>query len=371
MYSQRSAAFDKAMLAGSLLHVAKIEVLVNGAVTTTLPVMDGNVQVDITNAVRRTASITVVDFERKYTPTGASGDVLSVLGTELRLCRGLIVNGAPEYLPQGVFGISDTQTSVDNQGVATITVAASDRSDRVARNVLDDLYVVAPGTNVADAIRAMIASAWSGTTPLVFNFAPTTAVTPALIFQSNDSLWQRASEMAASAAMDLFFDVTGVCTLRPVTDVALSDSVWTYSTGATSILLGVNKAYSNRDVVNRWVVTGESTQVDPPVRGVAQDTDPSSPTNINGPYGKVTRTLNSQYAITDQQCTLQAQAELAKSLGVVEQVQFTAIPHPAHDAGDIITIVEPNSLVNAKYLLESFTMPLTSDATLPATTRKR
>ncbi|MCA1824449.1 MAG: hypothetical protein LC640_09360, partial [Frankia sp.] len=74
---------------------------------------------------------------------------------------------------------------------------------------------------------------------------------------------------------------------------------------------------------------------------------------------------------TTSQAQAAATALLQKSLGLTEQVRFDAIVNAAHDAGDVVAIRRGRAAIDARYVLESFTLPMTHAGALSAVTRKR
>lgn len=362
-----SAAFLAAIKQSHVL-VTKAEILRSGAPVQTLDILDGSVAVDVNNAVRRRCDVSLTDPTGTLTPAVAT-DLLAPFGNEVRLSRGIqFADGTSELIPLGVFGLEDVDVQDTADGL-TIHLVGMDRAQKVARATLTDVYSVAAGTNFATAIQALIASRVSG---LTYNFMITSNNTPALTFQSGDDPWKAAQDMAESMGAELFFDAQGICVLQPIPDPLVSAVAYSYLEGADATIVSVSKKLTRQGIYNYVVATGETS--DPaivPVRSVAQDSDPTSPTYTGGAFGVVVRFYASPFITTQAQADSAAAAMLRQSLGLTEQVGFTAIPNPAHEAGDVVTITRARAKVDARYVLDAFTVPLGPTALLQGTTRKR
>jgi hypothetical protein len=386
-----SADFERVLQSGSMDSVIKVEVLHQGQVIDTLTgdiggvVLDGTVTMDRENAIQRRASLYIADPVRLRTPdysflysTPEGG--LSPYGNELRIYRGLMVNRKPELVSLGIFGISDVQITDSNSGgssfvssgrtdsALTISITGYDRSRKVSRNKFDAIYKIAAGTNYATAIRSLIQSRVSG---LSYNFQTTTYATPALVFDVGDDPWDKAREMAKSMGAELFFDGDGICVLRPITASVNLPTSWEYREGDNAIILDVDRQITDEDAYNKVVVTGETTDDAPPVRAVAQDDNPESHTYVGGPYGVVTRHEVSSLIKTTAQAQAAADALLDQAVGGTEKVTITAIPHPGHEPGDVIYVQRARANVAARYVMDSFDIPLSPTGRLKCVSRKR
>ncbi len=363
-----SAAF-RAALADNHDTVVLAELLLNGVLVRTLEVTSGSVTVDTQNAIRRRFSATLTDPDGSLTPKSAS-DLLSPITTEVRLARGIrFTNGTTEMIPLGVFDISDVEIEDSGDGIE-IALSGFDRARKVQRARFIDPYTIMSGTNYSTAIRDLIEFVAPGNT---FNFIATTATTPTLTFNSGDDPWAAASGMAASLGAELFFDPAGVCVLRRIVRDEDATPVWIYQEGEDATLLGVSRKISDSQTYNVVVAsTAENTDdAIAPVRAVVRDENANSATFYAGPYGTVTRFFSSPFLRTEQQAFDAAKAILERALGIVEDVQFTAIVNPAHDTGDVIQIIRPAAGINSRYTIESLTIPLAPDESMSATTKKR
>ena len=281
-----SAAFTAAL---SQPHqtVSRVDVLTADVVQRTLDVIEGNVQVAKEATGRRRCNITLTDLTGVLTPATAL-DLLTPFGNELRLYRGIQLSTGPEYIPLGVFGISESVIE-DGGGNFTIAIQAYDRARKVARQKFTDDYVIASGTNYATAIRTVISSRMPATQQ--YNFINTVRATPLLRFNTGDDPWEKATAMAQSIGAVLYFDPSGICVLTPEPDSATRNEVYTYAEGVTATLLSVNKKNDDERTYNHIIVAGEVPGF-APVRAEAKDIVTTSPTYVGDPLFTINLALN-------------------------------------------------------------------------------
>lgn len=371
MYPASPAFF--AALTKSHVVTSRVEVLDRGVVVANLLVTDGSAKMDESAACRRSLSCTLADATGTLTPATLN-DLLAPAGNELRVWRGIAGLSVTEEVPLGVFGIADVDVDAEIVGGVRISISAHDRAKKVSEASLDTTYVVAGGTNYSTAIQALLRSRMSDAT---FLFEDTSIVTPAsgLVFNVGDDPWKAASGMAQAIGCELFFDALGRCVMRTVPDPDTAPVVWTYAEGEGAMILGAKKKLSREHTFNGVIATGEGSgitnQAAAPVSATVWDDNVFSPTYYLGKFGKKPRRYSSPYITTPAQALSAARAILRQSLGLAEDVSFTAVVNAAHEPGDVVSIVVSKARVNSRYVMSSFAVPLTHSSAMSATTRKR
>lgn len=363
-----SAAFQAAVSTSHVMAVtAEVWSGIGGnTLLGTLPVTGGEVTVDVTSAIRRRCKVTLADPLGTWTPS-VSTDALTPYGNELRLYRGVTYNnGTTEMVPLGVFGLSVIEIS-DLAGV-TLSLDGFDRSRKVARARIGSFYQSTPGTDAGTVIQALL----TARVPLLtYNFAVTTYVPGPVILQPGDDPWSVASDIANAAGMDLYIDVAGVVTLTPTVDPATAPTVATFAEGSASTVTSVTRTLSDQMTYNDVYVTGENTGLTAPVSGRSADFSRTSPTYVGGPFGDVVELFSSPLLTTAAAAKAAASSRLARVTGLSEVVKLTCVPNPALDANDVIQVTRAASKTNARYSIESMTIPLTAKAPMTITTRRR
>jgi hypothetical protein len=350
--------------------IAGVDVLLSGVTQSTpnLRIIGGNVTVDKTNDVRRRCTVTLEDPTGALIPTSPSS-LLTPYGNELRLWRGVTyVDGTSEMVPLGVFRMATVRVR-DSGADVTIEVTGYDRARAVQRAKFTDTYSVAAGTDLATAIQALITSRVSG---LTFSFANTTATTPGVTYQAGDDPWKAARELATAGGYELFFDADGICVLRPEPDTSTAATVWDFTEGSTNTATSLDRAFTDENVYSDVIATGEGTGVVPPVRGQARDTTTTSPTYYLGSFGDVPYFFSSPLMVSAAIATVTAAALLNRLVGFTDQVGFTAVPNPALDVSDVVTVTRQRlGLSAAPYVVDRLTIPLDAKETMSITSRLR
>ena len=359
-----------AALRTSHTRTARAEVWSGGQRAAELDVIDGQVTVDGKAAIRRSCTVELSDPTGDYTPEGLES-LLAPNGNELRLFRGVSVDGVTpveEEVPLGVFVLSDVAVVETAQGVRVLA-EGFDRSRKVQRARWEQPNVILPGTTYTNAIRDLIASRLPGT---LFNFAEVSDEAPNLILgqESDNDPWKDALKLADAIGHALYFDAAGYCVLRPVLDVLTAPVSFTYDSGELGVLTEVEKKLTDEGAYNGVVVVGEGPQLAAPVRSIVWDDDPESPTYYLGDYGRVPRFFSSEYLTSQAQADAAALAIFATLDGASEDVRFSAVVNPAHEAGDVIRAVSSGSKVNSRYVLDSFSVPMGAGP-MQATTRRK
>jgi hypothetical protein len=361
-----SAEFTEAVL--SPARTARVRATVDYGALEDVQLVGGSVSVDATRSVRRTCSVQILDPLRTLAPDSGS-DVITPFGTELTLESGFEIGSGVEYVPLGVFVLTSVTVEAAGNGVQ-LTVEGSDRSLRIARNRWSAPFRIGPGTLAVDGLTALLTDRWADC-PIAFD--PLTEVieggwtaTPG---ESSDP-WADAVALAAGLGLDLAFNAAGWATLKQIPDVTSADPVATYIDGDHALVTRITRGLTMDGRYNGVIVSGESPEGVAPVTAQAWDDDPSSPTCRTGRLGEVPRFYTSSLITTVAQAQATADAMLRKELGAAESVSWTQVQNPAHDAYDVIAITRPEVGVDARYVIESLSIPV-AGGTMTGSARTR
>jgi hypothetical protein len=273
-----------------------------------------------------------------------------------------------EEVPLGVFVMTEVNLSDQGQG-ATMEVIGVDRSIRVQKSLWVDPYQISASANLATAISLILSDRWS---EVETDFQTTSQTVPATVLGLQSGArdpWADVQKMAQAGGFDLFFDNQGIAVLTPVPDPTGQSPVEVYVEGDEAMVLGVDRRLSTDQTFNGVVVTGEGTNVKPPVRAVAFDEDPGSPTYRYGTFGE-RPTFISSSLVTDAATAAQvAVSELAKLKGAEENVDWSQITDPSLDAGDVIEVVNSGTRLSRVMVLDKVSVPLSATQPMQATAR--
>lgn len=352
-----SERFNQAFLDGNRPVVAYADIFRDNAPIagfSDIPLSSGTVKIDKTAANRRTMDVVVIDENGRYMPVLPSDPLMPFMGNELKIRTGFQFEDlTEETVSLGVFRIEDS--GVAESGL--IQVSGPDRSSAVAAARFEKPYVIPSGTNLATAVKEIMDSRlanldWTQWSEIGFALTWT-------FFEEADRSgdpWQVCQDLMSSQGREVYFDPEGRPLHVPVPDVSVGSSVWTFEAtiDAKSNLLSTAKTNTSKDVRNVWVVSGESAGKTP-VRASAEITDPTSPI-YPSPSGFGRRPLfySSPFLKTTLQCQQVADAFKLLWAAVFEGITFSAIPHPALDADDIVTVIDADKGISTTTVLRSF-----------------
>lgn len=315
-----------------------------------LPVVGGSVSIDATSQTRRTAQFGIA-LDSLWPDSPFS--ILSPIGSEIQIHYGIVVSPQETwYVPLIKGPITDVaRTTPVSGGSEAVQVSVSDRSSKVAEARFDQpTQTIAGATTVAEITRLITSVLDVNVVDLTGN----TKVAPVL--EMERERWADGIEkLTDSIGAEVWCDPLGDFVIR--NEPTVNDPVaWTFRADSTSVLITEQDEYTRDQVYNRVVASGQRTDGTPPVFAVVSDTDPNSPTYINGPFGIKTRFFASQLLTTPAQCTSAATSLLARVTGRHLNVTFTNVTNPALEAGDVIRLIFDNR--DEVHVIDSVTIPL-------------
>ncbi len=356
MYPVSDAFLDA--IRGSHKVTARAELLADGSFVQDLDVVGGSVKVDENAAQLRSLTCTMADPTGTLTPASLT-DPLAPAGNELRIWRGVETPTLTEEVPLGVFGIADVDVGSSSTGGATLSITGFDRSKKVEEARFSEPYYVIPLSTYDTLILFIIATqapgVFQGISP---NMVSIPTLTSAGVYNTGDDPWKAAREVAKSAGCDLYFDAEGRMILRNTPDPDQAAVVYGYAEGANGVTaVGESSA-----------ITDQQAE---PVAATVWDDNPASPTYYLSKFGKKPRFYSSPFIKTAAQAQAAAAAILHTCKGMAEDVTFTTVVNPAHEVGDVVTVEMAAAKIDARYVLSSFTVPLTYAGAMSVSTRRR
>lgn len=333
---------------------------------TEIPILGGDVAADAEAEIRTTLDLTT-DGTGRW-PTSA-GSLLAPYGNEIFVRRGIAYgNGVTEWVSLGYFRIyaPDQDDAPDGQ----IRVQARDRMSGIVDGRLPvPVQFPAAATNgsvVDQLVRDIYPAAvieWDDDTE-------TDLLGRAQIAEQDRYAFLH--DLVTSNGKVWYWDHRGVLVLR--TPPSVTSPGFDVSAGAGGVLVNLRRQLTREGTYNGVVATGEGPDTISPVRALAVDANPASPTYWDGPFGKVPRFYSSPFITTQLQAERAAVALLQRGLGLVSNVDLTAIPNPALEPRDVVRVTYParsrsGSGRQETHVLEKITIPLTSEAAMTATTR--
>lgn len=323
-----------------------------------LTVVGGSVTVDRTANYRRTATLQLPDEAGLLSTIGRAGiSGLEPYGNEVAIFRGIeYPDGTQEMLPLGVFCINDTSVAESSSG-RSVTLALTDRARLMSESKFVATYSIVQGTSFVTAIKTLVDFVLPYGVAVdkdVETSTPTTTGT-ALLYHESDDPWTVCQSLAAAVGLEVYFGPTGRLQLRDIPDPTTGSAIASYVDDELSILLGVDRKLTRGP--NGILLTSSAPNV-APIRSLQYDNNPSSPSYYWGPYGQLTEFYADPLVTSQSQADAAATGRLRKVLGLAESISLSVIPHPAHEAGDIVHATRLEDGLDTDFLLEQITIPL-------------
>jgi hypothetical protein len=321
----------------------------------------GNISVDKSRPIRRNFSFSLVNKDNKYT----WGDKNTIwIDKRVKIYTGLkLKDGTIEYLPQGIFLLTEPQSQHSPSGNIT-SISGVDKAylynDK--RGKLINNLTIAEGISVTTAIKTIA----EGETLFLFDDV-TETVPYELSYNAGENRWKIMSDLATFAKAEIFYDVNGYLRLKKVED--LNDlqneaAVWEFKTGDMFYAGNVRKM-DESNTYNHFIAIGGGTETEV-VRDEIIITE-SNPIWANSPYSieKIGRCVyfhndgNSDSLLTTvEECHWRNKYELMNRLGYSEQVSMNIAPLFVLDASDIINVEDSENGVTGRYMVNKFDIPL-------------
>lgn len=362
-----SAAFKAEVITDHVV-IAKAEVWNQDQKLATLAIDKGTVKIDVKSAVRRTCQVHLVtDRTTANLVPDNDFDTLSPFGNELRLYRGVqFADGSEEYVPLGVFLMTDIDITDNNEGVE-ITVSGEDRSLKISRNKWLEPYQVVDGP-LEDAIEALLQDRYDD---VQTNF-PTTNVSinqVVLGSESENDPWKDAVELCELVGYDLYFDNNGIVVMRQFPTVDGAVVVASYNEDDTTTVTSLSRRVSSKDTFNGVIYTIEGTEVETPIRVEVWDEDTTSPTYRYGVFGEAPTFITTSILATEDEAITAAKLLLNRYIGAQEQISWNGLVDPTLDANDVVYIKANGAKVDRIVIIDSLDIPLSPEETLNADAR--
>lgn len=326
-----------------------------------IDISTGDVKLDATADIRGTLDMTT----KHHWPTSAA-DTLTPYGNEVFVERGVVYGGgSTEWVSQGYFRMYSVDQ--DDPPDGPIVIAGRDRMSGIIDAKRESPIQFADGTSVSAVFTQLVGEVYPAAA-IQFDFDATTVLFTTSHILDNDR-YGFLKDIVDSLGKVMYWDYAGVLQVKTAPNPAAP--VFTVNHGAGGVLVKMSRSLNREGAFNAVVAIGEPAGELPPVRGVAYDLNPASPTYFNGPFGKVIYTLNNTFLTDPNQALVAAQAMLARSLGVPYTVDFSMVPHAGLEPLDPISVLYNDRFAAETHVLETLTIPLTAEDAMTGTTRQQ
>jgi hypothetical protein len=364
-----SEEFKKALLSPIKQMHIKIEIYdafdnLIGDITKKVTKNDiGSISIDISRPIRRSFSFSLDNSNGGFT---WSEDNLVWLDKKVRVFVGLkLHDGSIEYLPQGVFILTEISDSHTRDSTVT-SISGQDAMYNFVdkRGKFTTEMTIETGVNVATAIKLIAQS--NGETKFLFDEVNDT-VPYQLTYSMNQNKWDALNELANFAKAQIFFDINGYMRLKKVeslNQLQNESAVWSFKVGDRFYAGNVRKLDESQ-TYNDFIALGGGSETE--VVSHRLTVTESNPIFADSPYsieklGFLTYIHNEgnldPLLVTTEDCLYRNKFSLMNMLGYSEKVSCNIAPMFILDVNDIVEIEDDVNGVTGRYMIEKFDIPL-------------
>lgn len=305
----------------------------------------GSLSATLQSRVSRRLQITV---DQSLYPADP-GDLLAPYGNRLRAEMGIEFADGSRYA-WTIFTGRIQRPVLTPDGL--VLVPAADRAYEVA----EAGFLVPQNSMVGATVNAQfVALVSDALDDAVFGVSDTfTQTMPQLTWESDRAY--ALDEMSTTVGAFWYALADGSFVQRHVPWTVAGSPVVTLSDGLNG-LIAASPSRDREDVFNSITVTAERADGTPPVYAVAEDTNPASPTYVNGPFGRRHKTVPLQTPQTHGSAQTAANAYLRRSVALQETWTWVQPPDASMELGDVV-LLNAYDRTGIIQVVSGFTLPL-------------
>jgi hypothetical protein len=334
---------------------------------TILHITGGDVQLDGTAQIRGTLQLETPGIDEaigRSTFPRQPADPLAPLGAEIFARRGVDVGSTVLWIPLGYYRIDTAEQ--DDAPYGPIRLSCSDRMAGVIDARLLSPRGFVPDSTVGQVFADLVGEVYPDAVVAFDDSSGSDQLGRHLL--AEESRYDLLLDLTRSLGKIMFWDGEGILRVENAPDE--SAPVWQVKAGRDGVLITAGRRLTRRGIFNAVVAIGEGGDDTNPVRAVAIDNGPNSPTRFGGPFGQVPRFYASPLLTTHVQAVNAATALLRRSLGAPYALDFGAVPNPALKPHDPVRVVYQDGNREI-HIMERVTIPLTAKSAMTGTTRAR
>lgn len=329
---------------------------------------DGDVVFDVNSDVNGTVDLT----------TSASWDAVKPYGQELFVERGVLYgNGIKEFVGLGYFRVNSVEQARVRRGSPSVQsgllrITGEDRTANLRDGRLLAPVPFSSGASVGSVIDYLVQDVMPSAVTVYDTNWPTGNAYTTTLGQDHIADQDRLKfiqELVAAYGKICYFDYAGRFVVKDAPNPT-GDPIFTVNAGTNGVLVRATRNIARDGVYNAVVASGEPSGDQPPVRGVAYDLTPGSPTYFGGAFGKVPRFFTSSFLTTASQCTTAATNILNSNRGFPYSVSLGMVPNPALEAWDVIRVQYDEGLFE-NHIIDTLKYGLSVEGPMEITTRKQ
>lgn len=331
-------------------------------------ITDGNVDVDASRLIRRTAELTILNPDGRYTPRKTKGDNnpvgLVYLNRLVMIERGVhTANKQHIYVPVGTFMI-DIAEVISERNMTVVLLTMSDLAKKISKSYFNRAQEWDKETHYNKIINDVLDDcgfpiARRNIDALLDRDVEDRKTNVKIRAERGQSRGDFIKELADRWDIELFFDPVGI--FKTEDRRSNKEVVWSFyaSENRDGMLVSVKRSLSDDNLYNHVVVIGTGPEKGI-VRAERKDTNPNSLTNIDLIGDRV-------YFLETKRIGTQSEANRALNRAwnlrfqLEETVTIETICMPSLEANDYVKVIDKDgTLVDDKYRATRFNVPLVS-----------
>lgn len=325
-----------------------------------IPILSGStVLLDASADVRSTLDLVT---DGAWWPSSAS-DPLTPYGNELHIRRGIVTSGSTiEWVSLGYYRIDTVEQDRGPDG--PIRVTGRDRMASIVDARLTEPLQIPATTQVGDAVERLVLEVLPDAVIEWDDSTDTRPLGRSILVE--EDRYAALRDIVTSYGKIAYWDHRGVLVIQTPPDP--TQPVYVVDHGARGVLTRISRRLSRQNVYNAVVAIGEGADTATPVRAVAVDSHPLSPTRWDGPFGRVPRFYSSPLITSLDQAHAAARSILIRESGLPYSIEVGLVPNPALEPYDPIRVRYPGR--SERHIIDRLTIPLTADGVMTGATRQ-
>lgn len=329
---------------------------------TEIAIISGDVQMNATAEVQRTLELTT-DGNRMWPRFNDS--LLAPYGNEIFVRRGVDLGASgPFWVPLGIFRIDTPEQ--DDSPDGPIRLSCPDRMSGIIDSKLLEPRIFESNTAVSAVFDNLVQEIYPDAVIIFDDDSGSSALGRDLVVERNR--YEALRDLADGLGKILFWDGQGILRINSAPDP--SEFVWEVNAGFQGVQIQASRRATRVGTFNAVVASGEGGDTVDPVRGVAVDANPLSPTFFGGRFGRVPHFFESPLITTPVQAVNAATAILRRNLGMHYNVDFRAVVNPSLIPYDPIRVRYEDGN-RELHIMEKLTIPLDAETPMSGSTREQ
>lgn len=320
-----------------------------------VPVVAGSVRSSLTDRVTRSASFTLDDSWFPRTALSAFSPYQSVVHITAGTGYG---DGTEETFPIFTGRVWDVSRSPGG--------SVDFRADDLAADVVGARFEAPEKANTSNTILAEIRRLILGGLPQA-TFGTDTVMdagTPVLTWDEDRG--QALDDLAAAVGGRWYALGDGRFVVAPF-NYTLGTVQQTFIDGIQGLMSTATVSQTRDGSANSIVVVAERLDGSDPVRVIARDLAPSSPTMFGGRFGRVVQIIKMQTPLSVSEAQTLAATQLGAATALTEQWTSNVVPDYTIEPGDTVRLGYRG--YSADQILDGVTYPLGTDSAMVLTSR--